>query len=373
MFPHIHIGSLDIPTFGLMMMLGMLAAFALIYANRKRIPYSEDDLVTMALYAIIGGFIGSKLLYWIVEFDRILADPHFLLETLTAGFVFYGALILGSLSVWFFTRRKKQCFFAYADLVMPAFILAQGFGRIGCFCAGCCYGAPTASALGVVYPAGSAAPAGIALLPTQLFESAFCFLFAAVLTVLLRKQKRYGLTTGVYLVGYGMWRFVIEFFRSDDRGAVGALSTSQFIGIFIILAGIALLLLVRAGKTPLVSDLMAAAAKGKEEDEERSEDAPDGETLADDAAESDGSSDDAVEEAVEDDVFSDDAAESDASADVAAEEAMEDDVSSDDAAVGDAPVCDAGEGETAPEAAAESKTPSEDADAAVDKVSDDPS
>ena len=347
MFPHIHIGSLDIPTFGLMMMLGMLAAFALIYANRKRIPYSEDDLVTMALYAIIGGFIGSKLLYWIVEFDRILADPHFLLETLTAGFVFYGALILGSLSVWFFTRRKKQCFFAYADLVMPAFILAQGFGRIGCFCAGCCYGAPTASALGVVYPAGSAAPAGIALLPTQLFESAFCFLFAAVLTVLLRKQKRYGLTTGVYLVGYGMWRFVIEFFRSDDRGSVGALSTSQFIGIFIILAGIALLLLVRAGKTPLVSDLMAAAAKGKEE--EGAEDAPDGETKADDAAESDGLSDDAVEEAVEDGVSADDAAES------------------------DAPVCDAGEYESAPEASAESKTPSEDADAAVDKASDDPS
>lgn len=349
MFPHIHIGSLDIPTFGLMMMLGMLAAFALIYANRKRIPYSEDDLVTMALYAIIGGFIGSKLLYWIVEFDRILADPHFLLETLTAGFVFYGALILGSLSVWFFTRRKKQCFFAYADLVMPAFILAQGFGRIGCFCAGCCYGAPTASALGVVYPAGSSAPAGIPLLPTQLFESAFCFLFAAVLTVLLRKQKRYGLTTGVYLVGYGVWRFVIEFFRSDDRGAVGALSTSQFIGIFIILAGIALLLLVRAGKTPLVSDLMAAAAKGKEEDEEGAEDAPDGETKADDAAESDASADDAVEEAAEYAVSSDDAAESDDS------------------------VCAAGEGETAPEAAAESETPSEVADAAVDKASDDPS
>ena len=140
---------------------------------------------------------------------------------------------------------------------------------------------------------------------------------------------------------------MIEFFRSDDRGSVGALSTSQFIGIFIILAGIALLLLVRAGKTPLVSDLMAAAAKGKEE--EGAEDAPDGETKADDAAESD------------------------ASADVAAEEAMEDDVSSDDAAVGDAPVCDAGEGESAPEAAAESEIPSEDADAAVDKASDDPS
>ena len=130
MFPHIQIGTFQIPTFGLMMLLGMLSAFALVYYNRKRIPYSEDDLITMALYAIIGGFLGSKLLYWIVEFDQILADPHFLIETLTAGFVFYGALIVGALSVWLFTHRKKQSFFAYADLVMPAFILAQGFGRI---------------------------------------------------------------------------------------------------------------------------------------------------------------------------------------------------------------------------------------------------
>lgn len=265
MFPHIQIGTFQIPTFGLMMLLGMLSAFALVYYNRKRIPYSEDDLITMALYAIIGGFLGSKLLYWIVEFDQILADPHFLIETLTAGFVFYGALIAGALSVWLFTHRKKQSFFAYADLVMPAFILAQGFGRIGCFLAGCCYGAPTECALGVVYPAGSAAPAGVPLLPTQLFESAFCFLLAIVLTIILRRQKRYGLTTGVYLVGYGVWRFVIEFFRSDDRGAVGALSTSQFIGIFIVLAGVVLLLLVRAGKTACVADLMAAAPADAQE------------------------------------------------------------------------------------------------------------
>ena len=59
MFPHIQIGTFQIPTFGLMMLLGMLSAFALVYYNRKCIPYSEDDLITMALYAIIGGFLGS--------------------------------------------------------------------------------------------------------------------------------------------------------------------------------------------------------------------------------------------------------------------------------------------------------------------------
>lgn len=262
MLPHFHLFGLEIPTFGVMMLVGMVAAFVLLYFNRRRVPFSEDDLLTMALYAIIGGFIGAKLLYWIVEFDQILANPRFLLDTLTAGFVFYGALIVGALAIFVFARRRRQPFFGYVDLVAPSFILAQGFGRIGCFCAGCCYGAVCESPLSVIYPAGSSAPAGVPLLPTQLFESAFCFVFAAVLTAIFRRQKRYGTTTGWYLVGYGVWRFIIEFFRSDDRGAVGALSTSQFIGIFIVLFGIVTLVLVRQGKTP--AHIPPAAANGTE-------------------------------------------------------------------------------------------------------------
>ena len=245
MHPYLHVFGLSIPSFGVMMLLGILAAFALLYATRRRVPFTEDDLLTMAIYAIIGGFVGAKVLYWIVELDRIVADPHFILESLTSGFVFYGALIVGALAIWLFARRRRQPFLGYLDLVAPSFILAQGFGRIGCFLAGCCYGAPCDSPLSVVYPEGVSAPAGVPLLPTQLFEAAFCFLYTAVLVCIFFRQKRYGTTTGWYFVGYGVWRFIIEFFRSDDRGAVGALSTSQFIGIFIVLAGAALLLLVR--------------------------------------------------------------------------------------------------------------------------------
>ena len=224
MHPYLHVFGLSIPSFGVMMLLGILAAFALLYATRRRVPFTEDDLLTMAIYAIIGGFVGAKVLYWIVELDRIVADPHFILESLTSGFVFYGALIVGALAIWLFARRRRQPFLGYLDLVAPSFILAQGFGRIGCFLAGCCYGAPCDSPLSVVYPEGVSAPAGVPLLPTQLFEAAFCFLYTAVLVCIFFRQKRYGTTTGWYFVGYGVWRFIIEFFRSDDRGAVGALS-----------------------------------------------------------------------------------------------------------------------------------------------------
>ena len=124
MHPYLHVFGLSIPSFGVMMLLGILAAFALLYATRRRVPFTEDDLLTMAIYAIIGGFVGAKVLYWIVELDRIVADPHFILESLTSGFVFYGALIVGALAIWLFARRRRQPFLGYLDLVAPSIILA---------------------------------------------------------------------------------------------------------------------------------------------------------------------------------------------------------------------------------------------------------
>jgi phosphatidylglycerol:prolipoprotein diacylglycerol transferase len=161
--------------------------------------------------------------------------------------VFYGALIGGVLGVMICARRKKLPFLAYIDLFAPSLVLAHAFGRIGCFMAGCCYGCPTDGFLGVVYPANSAAPAGVPLLPTQLFESAFLFILTIVLVWILKKRRTFGTVTGWYLVLYGVWRFVIEFYRSDDRGAVGMLSTSQFIGIFMVAAGAVLLILIAKG------------------------------------------------------------------------------------------------------------------------------
>ena len=252
MCPSIQLFGLTLPTFGLMMMTGLLSAFALLHFQRRHIAITEDDFYSVAIMAILFGMLGSKLLYWIVEIDEVIADPTYILRTLTVGMVFYGSLIGGIGGIALFCLKKKQPLLQYVDLISPAMVLGQAFGRIGCFLAGCCYGMPSDSCLAVTYPAGvgSAAPSGIALLPTQLFESAFCFVLAAVLAIIFRKQKKLGTTTGCYFILYGVWRFIIEFFRSDDRGAVGALSTSQFIGIFIVLIGILLLLLVKKGKTP---------------------------------------------------------------------------------------------------------------------------
>lgn len=250
MHPSFSLGSFSLPAFGLMMLFGMLAAFLLIFKNIRRTKITEDDFYSVAIIAISCGIVGAKLLYWIVEYKYILEHPLFLLETLTSGFVFYGSLIFGCLGIWVFCRKKHQSVFTYYDLISPSFAIGQAFGRIGCFLAGCCYGRPTDGPLGVVFPANpeTIAPPGIPLLPTQLMESAFLFLLTIVLTMMYTRQRKRGTTTGWYFILYGIWRFIIEFFRSDERGAVLGLSTSQFIGLFIVAAGILILLFFRSNE-----------------------------------------------------------------------------------------------------------------------------
>ena len=124
------------------------------------------------------------------------------------------------------------------DLILPSVALAQGFGRIGCFLAGCCYGVETDSAFSVTFHDSAYAPNGVALFPSQLVSSGLDFIHFAVLCVIAKKNKTPGRIGALYLIFYSIGRFCIEFFRGDLlRGSVGTLSTSQFISIFVAIAG----------------------------------------------------------------------------------------------------------------------------------------
>ena len=247
MLPSFTVFGLTLPMYGVLSASGMLAAFVLLALTRKYTRFSEDHVLSVIIWAVISGFLGAKILYWLVEWKQVVADPAFLLRTLREGFVFYGSLIGGLIGVGIFAARKKLPFFAFTDYTIPGLVLGQAFGRVGCHFAGCCYGMECETPISVVFPAGGAAPAGIPLLPTQLMEASFLALLTILLVVLLKKKKPFGTVSGWYMVLYGAWRFGIEFFRSDERGFVGALSTSQFISIFVFAGGVALLVLVACG------------------------------------------------------------------------------------------------------------------------------
>ena len=242
MFNEITIGPLTLHTYGLMIGLGFLAAYAMCYYRGKKdengkkaeISFMESSGVPSS-----GGLVGTRLLYYIVEIPEIIKDPS-ILWNFKNGYVVYGGIIGGILVSWLYCRIKKVSFIEYFDLVMPAVALAQGFGRIGCFFAGCCYGKATDSWFGITFTHSDYAPNGVKLIPTQLISSAGDFMICLMLLAYAKRKPKKGRVASLYLMFYGIGRFGVEFLRSDYRGSVGFLSTSQFISIGIVAAGIIL-------------------------------------------------------------------------------------------------------------------------------------
>lgn len=235
------IGPFTIHGYGLMIAIGVLAAYAAATKRAKKYSLNAELIFDLALWCLVGGMLGAKILYWITIFPEILSDPVSLLKDFSNGFVVYGGILGGILGGYLFCRRKKLNFLQYFDLVMPSVALAQGFGRIGCFLAGCCYGIETDGWFHIVFHDSPMAPNNVPLLPTQLISSALDFAHFFVLAWFASRKKTDGQVAGLYLILYSIGRFILEYFRGDlIRGSVGTLSTSQFISIFILAAGLAI-------------------------------------------------------------------------------------------------------------------------------------
>lgn len=238
-----HIGKITIHGYGTMIAIGVLAAIAVAILRCKKKDINPEPVLDLVLIGLIGGFAGGKLLFIIVEilsdgWSNFIRNPKAYLGG--SGFVVYGGIICAVIIGVIYFKIKKTDFLTYWDMIMPSVSIAQGFGRIGCFLAGCCYGAVTDSPIGVVFPSGSLAPAGVKLWPTQLMMSAGNFIIAGILILASTKLKKRGQIGSLYLILYAIGRFGIEFLRNDHRGAVGVFSTSQFISLFIVVIGIGL-------------------------------------------------------------------------------------------------------------------------------------
>ncbi len=232
------IGPVTIHGYGLMIAIGVLCAMIIGVRRAKSKGLSADIVMNLGIIVLVAGFVGAKLLFCIVELPSFLKDPLSILSG--SGFVVYGGIIAGILAAMLYCRKKGVSFLQHFDLIIPSVAVAQGFGRIGCFLAGCCYGAHTDLPIGIVFENSALAPNGIPLFPTQLVSSAGDFLIALVLILFARKARSAGKVAGLYLILYSVGRFAIEFFRSDARGSVGALSTSQFIAFFMLAGGLLL-------------------------------------------------------------------------------------------------------------------------------------
>lgn len=237
-------GGLHLYSYGLMIAIGILCAFALAEKKVRSKGYDPKRLEWLAFTILAGGFLGSKILYWITRLPDIPNDPT-ILTNLGDGWVVYGGIIGGLVAGWYYCRLHGMNFLEWFDLIIPEVALAQGFGRIGCLLAGCCYGVET-SGFGIVFPENSLAPAGVTLFPSQILMSLFDFALFFFLEWFSKKKKFNGEIGAYYLILYSIGRFTIEFFRGDMiRGVVNGLSTSQYISIATVIAGIAIVIIGR--------------------------------------------------------------------------------------------------------------------------------
>jgi phosphatidylglycerol---prolipoprotein diacylglyceryl transferase len=235
------VGSYTVYTYGFLIAIGAVTAFAYMARQSKReFGTSFDQSNTLFILLIVAGIVGGKLFMIFENPSGYFSNPRKLFSG--SGFVFYGSLLFCiPAMIWYF-RRIKVPVLPMLDVMAIVTCIVHGFGRIGCFMAGCCYGTETHSHFGVFTDPTCQAPLNTNLHPTQLYEATFIFLLLTGLLILKPRKKFDGQVFIIYLIAYACGRSIIELFRGDlARGFVidGILSNSQFISIIVISVAIA--------------------------------------------------------------------------------------------------------------------------------------
>lgn len=236
-----HIGPLPVSGYWAMTVLGLAVTYLYLYLSNRR---SREKLPTAHLnnlccLCILSIFLGGILMGLLVQLPALLA--HWDLRQALSHRAFYGGLLMLGLTLALYLRHYRLDSKAVARLFVPACPLFMVFGRLGCFLGGCCYGVPIP--WGVTFPAGSLAPAGVPLFPSQLAEAAGqAVLFFLLLRLRDRVQKPTNLVW-LYIAPYSLLRFVLEFGRGDTaRGFWWLLSTSQWLSLGLLLLSCCLLI-----------------------------------------------------------------------------------------------------------------------------------
>jgi prolipoprotein diacylglyceryl transferase len=249
-------------SYGVMLGTSLVVGWFLVMRLAQQDHIDQQEAGTMYMWTAVWSIIGSRVLYVLTnlsDFDSV--TEMFMVNR--GGLVAYGGMIGGFLASWYGCRKRKIPLLQWADVVAPGVVLGTAITRVGCLLFGCDFGARTNLPWGIRFPGPSpmaaqgspawqhhvrdfglsrAAQWSYPVHPTQVYESLVGLgLFG--LLMLIRKHRRFsGQVFLGWVLGYGIMRPLIEIVRDDDqRGNVGALSTSQFIGIVSVVLGLALL------------------------------------------------------------------------------------------------------------------------------------
>ena len=238
--------------YGLMMFIGFSVGTTLATFRAQREGLSGEVIWDLASWLFIPGIIGARLYYLIQHGDRVFTGtptPAWFIDALNlsqGGLVLYGGLIGGAIGYFTFCYLRRIRPLALADIIVPSVFIGIGFGRIGCFLNGCCYGAASSLPWAVRFPRDSATFSAMLeknlveihaactppLHPTQIYSSIDGFLIAAITAWYFRYRRRNGEVLAVALLIYPVTRFLLELLRADEAGQLKTtLTTAQLVSI----------------------------------------------------------------------------------------------------------------------------------------------
>ena len=252
------IGGEAVTSFGVFMLLSFLTGGYILRAEMRRIGEDPEKAWDLVFMAVVGGIVGAKAYYVLLNYERLMADPIGLIFS-RGGLVWYGGFVLATVLVIWEIRRQKLPLPKVADAAAPALALAYAVGRVGCFMVGDDWGRPTGSWVGIAFPQG-APPTRVDIIerefgitvdpelierygqivpvhPTQLYEVALSTLIFFVLWRLRLHPRAAGWLFMLWLVLAGAERFAVEFFRAKDDRFIGILTLAQVISIGIMIVG----------------------------------------------------------------------------------------------------------------------------------------
>lgn len=240
------LGPVTVHSYGVLVAVAILLGLWLGRRQAARMGLDAEQVWNIGIYMILGGLVGSKLWYIIENGDYYFSNPAqiFTLATFQAAGVFYGGFLAALATGIYFIRKSGVHYLALLDAYAAPVALGHGLGRLGCFSAGCCYGKPTDAWWGVTFHSEYAAqvtgvPLGVRLHPTQLYEAGAELLLLSLLVWLGKRQSFRGQLFGTYMIGYGIIRGVVEFFRGDpgrtplwsDSGSLMQVVSAGFVAL----------------------------------------------------------------------------------------------------------------------------------------------
>ena len=247
-----YFGTITIYTYGVLLAAAYLLGLQLALTRAKSRGLDSTRVMDLGIYIIISALLGAKLLLLVTDFQTFRNNPAELFNLLREGGVFYGGLIVAVLVALWYIRRVGLPLWTTCDVFAPGIALGHVVGRFGCLFAGCCFGKPTNVPWAITFTNQFAhdnvgTTLNTPLHPTQLYEAGAELLILVFLLATEKSGRKFaGRTFWLYMLLYAISRYIIEFYRGDERGTVGPFSTSQFISL--LLAPLAVVMLLYLGR-----------------------------------------------------------------------------------------------------------------------------